>query len=179
MALAMWAGFGNQWNLDHLVDFDGAAKRIRIAPGVGQLDVKTNLYSAWKEWMQLYDNSKYLPAFRTIGGDPLGGDQYAGDLYFLMNGWQIEVNHPVQITGVLYHDDGISPYVISGGGGVTATVAALVQNTGFSGTINNIVQPNILPKDVWDYLLAEADTPGSVGERLSKLLTVAKFLGLK
>ena len=175
----MWAGFGQQWGLNHVVDFDGASKRIRIAPSASSLSVKADLYSAWKEWVQLYDNSKYLPAFRTIGGDPLGADQYAGDLYFLMNGWQIEVNHPITLTGVLYHDDGISPYIILPGGGVTASVAALVQTTGFSGTINNIVEPNILPKDVWDYLMAEANTPGSVGERLSKLLTVAKYLGLK
>ena len=175
----MWAGFGEQWDLLHDVDFNGATKRIRIAPEVSNLSVKTDLYSAWKQWVQLYDNSKYLPAFRTIGGDPLGGGQFAGDLYFLMNGWQIEVDHPVTITGVLYHDDGISPYIILPGGGVTATVASLVQNTGFNGTINNIVEPNILPKDVWDYLLADANTPGSVGERFNKLLTVAKFLGLK
>jgi hypothetical protein len=68
-----------------------------------------------------------MPALRTIGGDPLGSGQFAGDLYFLMNGWQIVIGHAVQMSGVLYHDDGVPVFVVLPGGGVTATVSNLVQ----------------------------------------------------
>lgn len=159
--------------------FDGINKQIIVNPGETEISVKQDLYSAWKEWVQVRNNARYLPAFRTIGGDPVGGGQYAGDIYFLKNGWQIVVNSQVNFQGILYHDDSISPFIINSGGGVTSTVSNLAQNVGFQGTVNVTAEPNILPKDVWDYLVSEASTPGSVGERLSKLLTVAKFLGLK
>lgn len=159
--------------------FDGENKKIYINPNINQISVKEDIYSNWKEWVQVRDNSKFVPAIRTIGGDPVGGGQFAGDIYFLRNNWQIVIDHQVEVSGILYHDDPISPFVIEAGGGVTSTVSNLAQSLGFLGTVNVTTEPNILPKDVWDYLLAEADTPGSIGERMSKLLTVAKFLGLK
>lgn len=71
---------------------------------------------------------------RNIGGDPVGGGQFAGDLYFLMNGWQIVVSDTINVNGVLYHDDGIAPYLVMPGGGVTSTVSAIVQTTSADGT---------------------------------------------
>lgn len=177
--MLLWNAFGEQWSLNHPVTFNGSTRKIYLAPNIGNIDVKRDLYSSWKEWVGLYDNAKFLPAFRTIGGDPVGSGQTAGDIYFLINNWQIVVEEPIQVNGVLYHDDPIPVYIISGGGSVTSTVSGLVQNLGFSGTVNNIVEPSILPKDIWDYLISEANTPGSVGERFRSLLTVAKFLGLK
>lgn len=174
-----WLAFSAIWELNEKVSFDGPNRQIRINQGAESVDVKSELYSAWKRWLQLDDHAKYLPAFRTIGGDPVGAGQTAGDIYFLVNNWQVLVDHPTQVTGVLYHDNGIPVYLISGGGSVTSTVSGLVQNLGFNGTINNIVEPSILPKDVWDYLISESNTPGSVGERFKSLLTVAKYLGLK
>lgn len=180
--MLMWAAFSEQWELNHPVTFDGANKKIYVAPGVLNISVKVDLYSNWKEWVRLYDNAKYVPAFRTIGGDPTGGGKYAGDIYFLMNGWQVVVDHAINVEGTIYHDDSISPFIILPGGGVNSTVSSLVQSIGFQGTVNNtvVVEPNILPQDIWNHLLAEAaQVPGSVGERINKLLTVAKFLGLK
>lgn len=123
--MLLWAAFGDDWALGHLVTFDGANRRIIVAPTADSIDVKIDLYSSWKEWMRLYDNSKYLPAFRVIGGDPVGGGQYAGDIYFLINGWQIVVDHTIKVTGTLYHDDPLDPFIILPGGGVTATVSNL------------------------------------------------------
>ncbi len=126
--MMLWATFGEQWQLNHPVTFDGLNRRIYVAPSVTNIDVKADLYSNWKEWVRVYDNSKFLPAFRTIGGDPTGSDQFAGDIYFLTNGWQIEVDNLININGILYHDDPISPYVINPGGGVIATVSNLAQS---------------------------------------------------
>ncbi len=170
--MLLWAAYSEQWTLNHKVTFDGVNKRIYVAPTVNQLSVKEDIYSAWKEWVRLYDNSKYLPALRTIGGDPTGLGQFAGDIYFLTNDWQIVVDHFVQISGILYHDNtSLSPYIILAGGGISATVSNLAQST----------SPDLtgVSEAVWNYLMADISTPGSVGERISKLLTVAKFLGLK
>jgi hypothetical protein len=124
-----WAAYSDQWELNHKVTFDGVNKRIYISPNVSNLDVKTDLYSDWKEWFQLYDNAKYLPAFRTIGGDPTGVGQSAGDIYFLINDWQIVISHFVEINGILYHDNpALKPYIIEQGGGVIATVSSLAQS---------------------------------------------------
>lgn len=127
--MLLWATYGNEWSLNHPVTFDGVNKRIIVAPSVNTISVKSDLYSNWKEWVQLYDNAKFLPAFRTIGGDPVGGGQLAGDLYFLSNDWQIVIDHPVTLTGILYSDNpALSPYVIQPGGGVIATVSNLAQS---------------------------------------------------
>ncbi len=177
--MLVWAAFGDEWALNHKVSFDGAARKITIAPSVSEIEVKADIYSSWKEWVQLRDNSKFVPAIRTIGGDPVGGGKYAGDIYFLQNDWYIEVSHPVKVVGVLYTDNMIPIYTIQPGGSVSSEVSAIVQKADFTGTVENIVEPNILPEDVWNYLLANANTPGSVGERFKSLLTVAKYLGLK
>jgi hypothetical protein len=123
--MLLWASYSDQWKLNHKVTFDGVNKRIYIAPDVQTLDVKQDIYSDWKEWMQLYDNAKFLPAFRSIGGDPVGDGQFAGDIYFLINGWQIVIDHLVTLTGTLYQDDGLSPFIVLAGGGVIATVSNL------------------------------------------------------
>jgi hypothetical protein len=162
--MLLWAGFSQQWGLGHKVDFDGASRRIRIAPGVTQLDVKADLYSSWKEWLQLYDNAKFLPAFRTIGGDPVGGGKYAGDIYFLMNGWQIEIDQNVEIVGTLYHDDGINPYVVNEGGGVTATVSSLAYSQAVEAAV---------PADA-----IAAQVRAAIALELGKILELAKIHGL-
>jgi hypothetical protein len=79
-----------------------------------------------KRWLQRRQNLTYPAPIRTVGGDPVGGGLYAGDLYFLTNDWQVIVSHAVAITGVLYNDNvAISTYSVQSGGGVVATVASL------------------------------------------------------
>jgi hypothetical protein len=109
--------------------FDGQNKLIYISPDVDSISVKQDLYSNWKEWVQVRDNSKFVPAIRVTGGDPVGSGKYAGDIYFLINGWQIVIDHLVSVEGTLYHDDPISPYIIQSGGGVIATVSNLSYST--------------------------------------------------
>lgn len=168
------------WLLYHKVVFDGANKLIIINPEEPVISVKQDIYSSWKEWAKLRDNAKFLPAIRSTGGDSIGGGQFTGDIYFMTNGWQVFVNDAVDIQGVLYSEDFPSPFLAAQTANVVrSTVSNLTQSLGFNGTINTTVEPNILPQDIWDYLLEDANTPGSVGERFSKLLTVAKFLGLK
>ena len=110
MSAAAWAFWGDQWELNHKVTIDGARRLFIVGPDVTDIDIKEDIYSPWKEWSLLYDNAKFLPAIRTIGGDPapLGSGLFAGDLYFLLNNWQVEVNEAGKTgTGILFHDDGI------------------------------------------------------------------------
>src|SRR3990167_6635735 len=96
------------------VTFDGNNKLIICNSGSTELNVKVDLYSDWKEWILLSDNSKYLIAFSTIGGDNLGIGLYAGDYYFLENGWKIrpqESSHILNIAGNLFTRDGSNPFL--------------------------------------------------------------------
>ena len=91
--------------------FDAATKRI-------VLDVTTvtatELYSRWADWITLSDNIKYLPAFRTAGGDDLGGGLSIPPYYFLQNSWRVrpmEANQTCVINGNLFVDGGGDPIV--------------------------------------------------------------------
>lgn len=119
------------------VSFNGTNKTITVLSAYADIAVKEDLYSEWKIWAA--SNPQYLPAIRCIGGDPIGGGKFAGDIYFLMNGWQVIVDHEVTVTGTLYHDDGIEPFVLTAGGAVRSVVSSLVQSVSSSGyTIEQI-----------------------------------------
>jgi len=58
--------YGSWWNWEtaaagghpnQKVSFDGANRNIYVAEGVTELNVKTDLYSAWKEWSQFSTES--------------------------------------------------------------------------------------------------------------------------
>lgn len=160
MLLGLWANYWDDWLLSHKCNFDGIRKIITIHPEVSELSIKTDVYSDWKEWLMLRDNSKYLQAIRSIGGDPIGGGQYAGDIYFLMNGWKIYIDHSVNIDGVIYSEDGLSPYVNANNTYIaTNKVSNLVQtvSTGGGGGAD----------DVWNYVLET----GLTAKMMMRILT--------
>lgn len=91
--------------------FDGIAKTITI---IAQTTISVrDVYSRWLDWINTADNSKYLPAFATVGGDDI--DATAGTaipIYaFLLNGWKIK---PQESNHTLVVNDGI--LLVSGGG---------------------------------------------------------------
>jgi hypothetical protein len=97
------------------ITFDGATRTIQI--GGGQFSVEAQeIYSAWKDWT-LAGNAQFLPAFRSIGGDPLGGGVQAGAYYFLNNvdGWRIRpesIDHELVVSGNLYGENPLLPVFI-------------------------------------------------------------------
>lgn len=95
--------------------FDGVQKLISFDVGTTEINVKVDIYSAWKLWTTQGDNAKYLPAVRTTGGDPIGGGQFMGDVYFLTNGWRLYVDHSCVVDGVLFSDNFPTPYMEAGG----------------------------------------------------------------
>ena len=113
--------YGNQ-----KVTFDGENKLIYINPGETNVFVKDDIYSGWKEWVQVRENAKFLDAIRTTGGDPVGGGLYSGDIYFMINGWKVVVQDQVTVTGIIYDDTpGVSPFIVQSGGGVINVVSNL------------------------------------------------------
>ena len=101
--------FGNQ-----KVSFDGENKLILINFGETSINVGDDIYSNWKEWMQVRENAKFAQAMSAIGGQPTVGVQKVGTTYFLENGWRIrtwEGDHRLQLEGNLFTTEGDSPFV--------------------------------------------------------------------
>lgn len=98
-----------------MVTFDGPNKIIIMDNNITDITVK-EIYSEWKDWVLLSDNSKYLEAMRVVGGDPITDIISLGSTFFLSNGWKIrpyEGNHTLNIEGNLFTDDGLTPFVQS------------------------------------------------------------------
>lgn len=91
-------------------DVDTTNKLFIAKPGITSFDVKIDLYSDAKEhWIAGGVAFGFDFPVRTIGGDPVGGGVFAGDLYFLRDGWKIrpdEADHTLSITGNLFLDAG-------------------------------------------------------------------------
>ena len=131
------------------VTFDGENKLVIVNADVSTISVKEDIYSNWKEWFQVRDNSKFLAAIRVSGGDPIGGGAYTGDVYFMINGWRIVVDHSCVIDGVIYSDDFPSPFVpITGTQLVTNKVSSLV-STVTTGGATDVPTTTDISSAVW------------------------------
>ena len=96
--------------------FSGESKTILLT-GTGTTTME-DMYSRWKEWVLIDTNSKFLQAFRYVGGDPTVGDASLGITYFLTNGWRIkpfEADHVLDVLGNLYVDGGGNPFLQTDG----------------------------------------------------------------
>lgn len=95
---------------------NGATKTISLTAGTTAVSVR-DIWSRWVDWFVQGDNSKYLPALDTVGGNDI--DAGAGTkvpIYaFLKNGWKIkpqEANHTLNVTdGILLVDGGGDPFI--------------------------------------------------------------------
>lgn len=103
--------------------FSGDTQRIIVTSGVTSVDVQ-DMYSRWKDWVTEGDNSKYLQAFRTFGGDPTIAGQFAPRYFFLTNGWRVVVDYGEVDFGVNLYTDELDPPVIVGNG-----AAASIRNS--------------------------------------------------
>lgn len=117
-----------------MIVFDGPNSTIDIT---NETDVDVQeLYSRWKDWVLISDNSKFLPAFRTFGGDPTVTGQFAPRYYFMTNGWRCVIdNEDVVFSTNLYTEEGDSAVLTVNG--ATASIrnsdAPIVSTTGGSG----------------------------------------------
>ncbi len=126
-----------------LVDFNGPNLEIILTESTGVLNIKVDIYSAWKDWIRLLDNAKYPQMFRTVGGDPIDTDNNIPGYFYLMSGWRIkfpEDNISIQVAGFILVDGGAdTPY--------------LPQSGNFGIALHSVVALNkqVNPKDLWEY----------------------------
>ena len=104
------------------VTFDGTARLVIVNTGITELDA-ADIYSWWKEWVieieptdQLNPgNAEWLPAFSTIGGDPVSPGVEVAAYFFFTNGWRLrpwEGDHRLTINGNLYVEGGTDSIVV-------------------------------------------------------------------
>ena len=166
------------------VSFDGPNKLIIVNNGITELDAKIDLYSDWKEWVLQNDNAKYLPAFLVIGGEPVGPGEYAGSTFFVINNWKLrpfEASHSLKIIGNIVGENG-TDFIIPTIGSYTVSIqykfSSLAQGVDTSGTPGPTLSDIV--NGIWNAPTTNHTASGSFGAFIqSKLLTVAKFLGLK
>jgi hypothetical protein len=155
----------------------------------------TELYSRSVDWLALSDNSKYGAIFRQVGGDDLGSSLSIPPYFFLQNGWRIrpmETNHNLVVTGNLFVEGGGVPVVNTLGQfqiNVNYTVPVLAQAYTPTGSSGGTGGTGASAADIWSYssrsLTTTQPTASEIANSVwthtfvSKLLTVAKFLGLK
>lgn len=114
------------------VTFD-PVNRLIIEDSVGgdnslRVDV---IYSLWKDWFKLTDNSKWPRAFRYVGGDPISDTKELGATFFLMNNWKFrpaELDHDLELVGNLFTDPAGDRIYVPTVGAYTVTVTLSVSN---------------------------------------------------
>jgi hypothetical protein len=149
------------------ITFDPTNKRIILDTASV---TASEIWIAWIDWVAASDNSKYLPALKQIGGDTLGAGLLIPPYIFLLNNWRVrpkEEDHDLTITGNLFVEGGgvpvvrtLGPYQIN----VNYTVPVQAQGISTSGSTLTAAE---VATATWEHPF------------VSKLLTVAKFLGLK
>jgi hypothetical protein len=155
-----------------MLSFDGTTKVVTITTDT-ELDVK-DLWSRWVDWWLTSDNSKYGLAMEQVGGNDI--DTVAGTsipIYiYLQDGWKIkpkEANHTLAVTnGILLTDDSSDPFVNTTGSYMVRVnyqqpVQALTVSTG-GGSAPTASQ---VADAVWDELVADHTSAGSVGKELN------------
>jgi len=172
------------------VHFDGPNKWIVVNNGVTELNVQEDIYSNWKEWVQIRDNSKFPLAISAIGGESISDTAFVGRTYFLENGWKVKVwEGDVELTvdGNLYTRDGSTPYLPPDGEfsvSISSTRSNLVDLVSLAGGSGNTALSNTdinaISLAVWNTLLTAINTSDSIGVHVKdKVLTQNKFLSLK
>lgn len=145
-------GFYDQWEDSIKVVFDGENRIIYINSGETEIDVKEDIYSAWKRWAARVDNAKWYSALRSVGGDitPTG---FVGDTYFLINGWRIKAREAngggnIRLTGILYTEEGDSPVIPVSGMSFEYTVSNLASGVvSVQEVVNEVVSEAVLDAD--------------------------------
>jgi hypothetical protein len=170
------------------VSFQGDNRRIVVHLGQTNLDVKSDIYSEWKEWSILEDNSKYPEAISVIGGEAIGGGQFIGATYFLENGWRIkpwEGDHNLEVNGNIYtREEGQTPFVNTDGAwkiniiNKVSTVVSTVETSNVS--IPSSIDAQAIAQALWEYSITGSLPVNSLGDHIfRKLLTLGQYMATK
>lgn len=193
--------YGTRWNWEtdaaggypnQKVAFDSITKTIFVAEGVTQLDVKVDLYSAWKEWVKEAPDA-VIPAgqpiaFSAVGGDAVTDNQNLGTTFFLENGWRIQPftsgqSYTLTITGNLYtREPGETPFYFAEGASVSLVRSNIVDLITVSAVAVAITPEDVAAiseaaaDKVWDELLTDHTIAGSAGRKLKDNLKKTSYI---
>lgn len=164
--------------------FDGPNKIIQIIepPVGGYLDIgiPEHVYEEWKDWMMESDNSKYLQAMYSLGGEPLPGGLKLGSTFFLINGWKIrpyEYTHTLRVEGNLFCDDGTSPFVPTVG---TYNVQVIMSVSNLTTAVETGVSGLTTEESTQLAGISEINTQTEkLSADISKKISIGQFLALK
>lgn len=200
--------YGNNWNWDpnlfpnQKVTFDAFKKIIYVSEGVRELDVKIDVYSAWKEWYLSSPEYPYASASETaisaIGGEPLNDTLNVGSTFFLENGWRIQPfpekeAYLLTVNGNLYtREVGENPFLFASGANIIITRSNLVDQLVASASVTEADYAAIAQR-VWEYTTLTNTGASSFGQltknmdsdltvidnKVNKTLTKGEFLALK
>lgn len=136
--MLLWQVWGTDlWELYHKVTFDGPNRLIIVNDDELNIDVKVDIYSDWKEWALQRDYLKFLPACRSVGGDPTVGGNFLGSTFFTINDWRIVVSDSTIFDGNLFSDDFDSPFLAAEG-----AVVARQQFSNLVDTVGATIDPD-------------------------------------
>ena len=178
---------------DQKVTFDGVNKLILVNEGVTTLNIQTDVYSAWKEWIKdpTLQNAQYLKAFSVIGGDPITDDRNVGITYFLENGWRFQpksdkTSYTLTIEGNIYtRETGETPFLFAEGVSVSLVRSNIVdlirvEALGVNITANDIAAiAAASASGVWDELLSNHTANGTTGQKQNKIATKIQDIALR
>jgi len=195
-----------QWDLNQYpnqkVAFDAFEKIIYVNEGVTELDVKIDIYSAWKEWWisspEFPSPAASTEAISAIGGEPLNDTLNVGSTFFLENGWRIQpfaskTPYILTVNGNIYtREAGGNPFLFAEGVSVNLTRSNIVDQLVASSTLTQ-ADKDAIADQVWKYTTLTntgTNTFGSlvkgidsdltvVDTKVDKTLTKGEFLALK
>ena len=170
------------------VTFDGVAKIIYVAEGVTELDVKADIYSAWKEW-KIYSQeaphpTAYPNAFTVVGGDDITTTQKVGGTFFLENGWRIQPwssgeGYVLTIDGNLYtREPGGNPVKPESNVTISLTRSNLVDVVVVEPVAATISSADVatIADAVWNESLSDHTNPGTTGKKLNDNLKKTQYI---
>ena len=141
---ALGFGFWEDWALNDKVTFNMFTRIISVNEGVTTIDVKADIYSASKRWLIVDDNNKIGQVVRVIGGDATIVGQKAGDIYFLVNGWLLQIDlSKTALIGSVFSDNYDTPLIDFAG---TPTKQSLVSSL----VTSTITTTNVVTGDIAD-----------------------------
>jgi len=189
------------------VAWDGPNKIIYINEGVTNIDVKADIYSAFKEWilgnLEAPDGgppgSAWPEAITAIGGEPLNDTLNVGSTFFLENGWRIQpfaskTPYILTVNGNIYtREAGENPFLFAEGVSVNLTRSNIVDQVVATSTLS-VGDRTAIANEVWGTstlgyatgsgvyggLVKAIDSDlGVVDTKVDKTLTKGEFLALK
>lgn len=159
---------------------DTTAKLFIAKPGITSFDVKIDFYSDSKEhWLSGGTAMGFLHPIRVIGGDSVGSGKFAGDIYFLRDGWKIrpdEADHTLLINGNLFLDEGeAGQLIVPTVGGFTVIAIGERSNLVLGIATGALAPTQQQIRDAMALATAEAAVAGSIDARLPAALAGGKM----